>query len=55
MDTFLLRIFDTLANFLFPASEIISVIISNKYGIYELPRELHNNLRLRILEIRKDQ
>ena len=25
------------------------VIISNKYGIYELPHELPNNLRLRIL------
>ena len=26
-----------------------SVIISNKHGIYELPHELPNNLRLRIL------
>ena len=26
-----------------------SVIISNKYGIYELPHELLNDLRLRIL------
>ena len=26
-----------------------SVIISNKYGIYELPHELPNILRLRIL------
>ena len=27
-----------------------SLNISNKYGIYELPHELPNNLRLRILE-----
>ena len=27
-----------------------SVIISNKHGIYELPHELPNNLRFRILE-----
>ena len=27
-----------------------SVIISNKHGIYELPHELPNDLRLRILE-----
>ena len=27
-----------------------SVIISNKYGIYELPHDLPNDLRLRILE-----
>ena len=26
------------------------VIISNKHGIYELPHELSNDLRLRILE-----
>ena len=26
-----------------------NVIISNKYGIYELPHELPNDLRLRIL------
>ena len=32
-----------------------SVIISNKHGIYELPHELPNNLRLRILEIMKYQ
>ena len=30
-----------------------SLIISNKYGIYELPHELPNDLTLRILEIRK--
>ena len=28
-----------------------SLIISNKYGIYELPQELPNELRLRNLEI----
>ena len=27
-----------------------SVIISNEYGIYDLPHELPNDLRLRILE-----
>ena len=27
-----------------------SVIISNKHSIYELPRELPNDLRFRILE-----
>ena len=27
-----------------------SAVISNKHGIYELPQELLNNLRLRILE-----
>ena len=27
----------------------LSVIISNKHGIYELPHELKNELRLRIL------
>ena len=27
-----------------------SVIISNKHGIYELPQELPNDFRLRILE-----
>ena len=33
-----------------------SVTISNKYGIYELPHELPNDSRLRILEkIRKYQ
>ena len=31
------------------------VIISNKHGIYELPHELPNDLRLRTLEIRKYQ
>ena len=32
-----------------------SVIISNQYGIYELPHELSNDLRIRILGIRKYQ
>ena len=32
-----------------------SVIVSNKYNIYELPHELLNDLRLQILEIRKYQ
>ena len=32
-----------------------SVIISNKHGIYELPHKLPNDVKLRILEIRKDQ
>ena len=32
-----------------------SLIISNKHGIYELPHELQNDLRLRILRIRKYQ
>ena len=31
------------------------VIISNKHGIYELPQQLLNDLRLRTLEIRKYQ
>ena len=29
--------------------QIVIIIISNKHGIYELPHELSNNLRLRIL------
>ena len=39
----ILRLFDTLPNFLFTISEM-------KRGIYELPHEASNNLRLRILE-----
>ena len=39
----ILRLFDSLPNFLFTSSEII-VIISNKHGIHELPRELSNDL-----------
>ena len=48
MDINILRLFDTLPNFLFNASER-NLIISNKHGIYELPHELENDLRLRIL------
>ena len=44
----ILRLFDTLPNFLFTTSETKRVI-SNKHGIYELPHELPNDLRLRIL------
>ena len=29
--------------------QIVIIIISNKHGIYELPHELSNDLRLRIL------
>ena len=36
-------------NFLSPQEKQI-VIISNKHDIYELPHELPNDLRLRILE-----
>ena len=32
-----------------------SVIVSNKHGIYELPHELPNDLRLRIFEIRENE
>ena len=44
----ILRLFDVLPNFL---SHQVKrrVIISNKDGIYELPHELPNDLRLRIL------
>ena len=31
------------------------MIISNKHGIYELPHELPNDLRLRIFEIRENE
>ena len=48
-DHIILRLFDTLPNFPFAASEAKSVILSNKYGIYDLPHELPNDLRLRIL------
>ena len=41
--------FDVLAMFPFTSSEK-SPIISDKHGIYELPHELLNDLRLRILE-----
>ena len=49
MDNYnILRLFDTLPNFLFTSSEII-LIISKKHGIYKLPHELPNGLKLRIL------
>ena len=38
----ILRHFDVLPNFLFQQVKRI-VIISNKHGIYELPRELQND------------
>ena len=44
----ILRLFDTLPIFFSPPVKR-SVIISNKHGIYELPHELPNDLRLRIL------
>ena len=44
----ILRLFDILPNFPFTTSERI-LIISIKYGIHELPHELLNALRLRIL------
>ena len=43
-----LRLFDTFPGFLFTSSEII-VVISNKHGLYKLPREFPNDLGLRIL------
>ena len=39
-------------NFVSPQMKRI-VIIGNKYGIYELPHELSNDLRLRTLDIKK--
>ena len=44
----ILRLFDTLPNFFSPRVKG-SMHISNKHGIYELPHELPNDLRLRIL------
>ena len=44
----ILRLFDILSNFFSPQVKR-TVIVSNKYGIFELPHELPNNLRLRIL------
>ena len=32
---------------------LLSVVISNKHGIYELPHELPNYVKFRILGIRK--
>ena len=43
-----LRPFDILPNVSFTTSEK-SVIISNEHGMYELPQELPNDLRLKIL------
>ena len=40
------RLFDVLTTFLFPRCAIITY----NNGIYELPRDLPNDLRLRILE-----
>ena len=44
----ILRLFDTLQSFFSPQVKR-GVIISNKHSIYELPHELPNNSRLRIL------
>ena len=44
----ILRLFDVLPNFRFTASETMGTYYY-KHGIYELPHELTNNLRLRIL------
>ena len=43
-----LRLFDALPNFSFTTSETMA-IITYKYGIYELPHKLPNDLRLKIL------
>ena len=49
----ILRLFDTLPNFLFTTSEA-KPVISNKHRIYELSHEFPNDLRLKILgKIRK--
>ena len=44
----ILRLFDTFPNFLFPQVKR-DLIISNQHGIYQLPHELPNDLRLRII------
>ena len=44
----ILRLFDVLTNFPFTTSERCASI-TYKHGMYELPRELANDLRLRIL------
>ena len=44
----ILRLFDALANFSFTTSERCASI-TYKHGMYELPRELTNDLRLKIL------
>ena len=43
-----MRLFDTFSNSILATSET-KRDISNKHGIYELPHELMNDLRLRIL------
>ena len=45
----ILRLFDVLPNFLSPQVKQ-SVIITYKHGIYELPHDLSNDLRLRKLQ-----
>ena len=46
----ILRLFDVLPNFLSPqVKRCTSETITYKQGIYELPQELPNDLRLRIL------
>ena len=45
----ILRLFDVLSNFFTPQMKR-SAIISDKHGIFELPHELWNDLKLRILE-----
>ena len=44
----ILRLFDVLTNFPFTTSERCASI-TYKHGMYELPRELTNDLRLKIL------
>ena len=43
----IVRLFDALPNFSFTTSETMGVTF--KHGIYELPQELPNDLRIRIL------
>ena len=44
-----LRLCNVLPNFAFTTSQMLHVF-TYKHGIYELPHELPNNLRFRILE-----
>ena len=46
----ILRLFDVLPNFPFTQVTLCAIITYNKHRIYELPHQLPNNLRLRILE-----
>ena len=48
LQTIILRLFDVLPNFPFTTSETMRDF-SYKHGIYELPHELPNDLRLRIV------